>query len=318
MNDEPMVYLNGRMVKASQASIPIYDAAVVMGATISEVTRSFGHRPFRLKAHLQRLLGNLQIAGFDIAMDEGKLMRITEELIENNAALIDPQDDLGIVHFASAGPISTYAGKPATNVPPSPTLCVHTYPLPFEQWASKHQSGQHLVTVSVRHLPPQCCNPRLKHRSRMHLYLAQQEAKNVDPDSEPLLLDLGGQVTETPKANFLMVQNGALVSPTTRNILPGISRHVVKELAEHLGIEFVERDFPLSVAMAAKEALTCSTSSCLLPVTRINAHSIGTGRPGKLFQKLIYAWSELVGVDILSQSRKGADRRTRSLATKKV
>ena len=52
-----------------------------------------------------------------------------------------------------------------------------TFPLPFELWAEKYTTGQHLVTPSVRHLPPECLDPKIKARSRMHWYLADEQAR---------------------------------------------------------------------------------------------------------------------------------------------
>ena len=52
---EPLVYLNGRMVPASQAHLAIYDAGIVLGATVTEMTRTFRLEPFRLDDHLDRL-----------------------------------------------------------------------------------------------------------------------------------------------------------------------------------------------------------------------------------------------------------------------
>src|SRR2546429_9604409 len=97
------------------------------------------------------------------------------------------------------------------------------------------RDGAHLVTPSVRHVPPQCYDPKMKYRSRMHYYLADQEARLVDPDALALLLDLDGNITETSGANFQIVEDGRIISPTTRNTLPGVSRAMVIELAGNLG-----------------------------------------------------------------------------------
>src|SRR5262249_8207647 len=130
--------------------------------------------------------------------------------------------------------------------------------------------GQHLVTPSVRHVPPQCLDPKIKHRSRLHFHLADQEARLVDPEALALLLDLDGNVTETATANFLIVERGRVTSPTTRNTLPGISRATVIDLCGRLGLPFVERDFQVHDALNADEAFTTSTPYCLMPVTRLN------------------------------------------------
>src|SRR5947209_18839491 len=138
----------------------------------------------------------------------------------------------------------------------------------FEFWASKLDTGAHFVTPSIRHVPPQCYDPKMKYRSRMHFYLADQEARLVDPNAAALLLDLDGNVTETATANFLIVERGTIVSPSRVNILPGISRATVIELASRLGIRFLERDLPVGDALNAAEAFITGTPYCLMPVTK--------------------------------------------------
>ena len=99
------------------------------------------------------------------------------------------------------------AGRPRART----TDCLrHTFPMPFELWATKMFVGQHFVTPSIRHVPPQCFDPKMKYRSRMHYYLADQEARLVDPDAAALLLDLDGNVTETSGANFFIVERGTV------------------------------------------------------------------------------------------------------------
>ena len=121
----------------------------------------------------------------------------------------------------------------------------------------------------------------MKYRSRMHFYLADQEARLVDPEATALLLDLDGNVTETSGANFLLVEKDTIVSPTTANTLPGISRAMVMELAGKLGIGFLERDSQVYHVMNADEAFLASTPYCLMPVTKINGALVGSGRPGR-------------------------------------
>ena len=295
---EPIVFLSGRMVPASQASIAIFDAGIVLGATVTEMTRTFQRQPWRLRDHVERLFRSLRYTRMDIGMTVDDLVRITLEVVEHNAALLPPGGELGIIHFVTAGEFPVYAGSAGRAARTTPTVCVHTFPMPFELWAKKAEHGQHLVTPAIRHVPPQCYDPKMKYRSRMHYYLADQEARVADPDAAALLLDLDGNVTETGGANFLIVERGTIVSPTTRNILPGISRQMVIELAAKLGIPFVERDFQVYNVINADEAFTASTPYCLLPVTKINGLSIGDGRPGPIYHRLLDAWSEAVGTNV--------------------
>lgn len=306
---EPIVFLNGRMVPASQAHLAIYDAGIVLGATVTEMTRTFHKRPWRLEEHLDRLFRSLRYTRMDIKMSKKQLAEVSYELVTKNAALLGEGEELGLIHFVTAGEYATYAGSSGNAARTTPTVCAHTFPMPFELWAKKMQSGQHLVTPSIRHVPPQCYDPKMKYRSRMHYYLADQEARLMDPEAAALLLDLDGNVTETGGANFLIVERGVIVSPTTRNTLPGISRAMVIELAAKLGIGFVERDIQVYNVINADEAFTASTPYCVMPVTKINGAPIGDGKPGPVWRRLLTAWSEVVGVDIGRQIQEGAKRR---------
>lgn len=298
---EPLVYLNGNLVPASQACLKIYDAGLVLGATVTEMTRTFRHRPYRLEDHLARLFRSLKYTRMATGLTPGELERISRELVTNNAKLIGPGDELGLIHFVTAGEFPVYAGSAASSDSMQPTVCAHTFPLPFQLWARKMQLGAHVVTPSIRHVPPQCFDPKMKYRSRMHYFLADHEARLADPEAVALLLDLDGNVTETSGANFLIVERGTIVSPTLRNILPGISRQTVIELAARLDIPFVERDIQVHSVMNADEAFLASTPFCLMPVTRINGVAIADGRPGPLYRQLMEAWSAAIGVDIAGQ-----------------
>ena len=309
-NAEPIVYLREEYLPASKAKLNIYDAGIVLGATVTEMLRTFRHKLFKTTEHVQRIARALKYVRFDIGMSPNDLAGIVERVTAHNAALLHPDDELGVVIFITAGEFPIYAGGAAASARLQPTVCVHSFPLPYELWAAKLETGQHLVTPSIRHVPPQCYDPKMKYRSRMHYYLGDQEARLVAPDASALLLDLDGNVTETGGANFLMVEDGTIVSPTLRNILPGISRGMIRELAERLGIPFVEREFQVFNVINAQEAFTASTPYCLLPVTKINGLPIGDGRPGPIFQRLISAWSEDLGLDIAAQFRDGAARRT--------
>lgn len=298
---EPQVYLNGNIVPASQATLNIYDLGVVLGATVTEMVRTFHHHLYRLDDHLARIERSLRYVRFDISMTMNELGHVCTELTKTNAALLQQDEELGLVIFVTAGENRIYADSAGASARQTPTICVHTFRLPFELFAKKMSEGVHVVTPSTRHVPPQCYDPNMKYRSRMHYYLADQEAHLVDPDAVALLLDLDGNVTETGGANFLMVENGTIVSPTLRNTLPGISRKTIIELAESLNIPFVVRDIQPFNVINADEAFLATTPYCMMPVTKINGITIGSGGPGEIFNKLMEAWSREVDIDILGQ-----------------
>jgi branched-chain amino acid aminotransferase len=300
-NKEPVVYIYGELVPASQAHIAIFDLAVVLGATVTDMSRTFKHEPFRLDDHVNRFYRSCKYARIAPPISAEETEAKTRELIAHNAGLIEPDQELGVIYFISPGQASTYAGAAGATPDMKPTFCIHSFPLPFQLWRKKVAEGFHVVTPSTRHVPPICVDPKIKNRSRLHFWIADQETHAVDADAMTLLLDLDGNVTETSGSNFIIVRDGQVISPSRRNILGGISLATVRDLCGKLGIPFVERDFQVYDIINADEAMLPSTPYCMAPATKVNNVPIGDGKPGPVYAKLMAAWSELVGIDILEQ-----------------
>jgi branched-subunit amino acid aminotransferase/4-amino-4-deoxychorismate lyase len=225
----------------------------------------------------------------------------TEELAGANCKLLQPHEDIGIVHFVTPGENMLYAGSAGAAGPLSPTICIHSFPLRFSMWRHLFVEGAHVVTPSIRHIPPQCIEPKMKNRSRLHWFLADKQSQCVDPRAITLLLDLDGNVTECAGSNFVIIKGNTIISPTTRNILWGVSLQTVKELAPSIGMEFIEKDFQPYDVINADEAWLTTTPYCLAPCTKINNIPIGDGKPGPWFKKMIAAWGARVGSDIAAQ-----------------
>jgi branched-chain amino acid aminotransferase len=298
---EPVVYLNGEFVPASQAKLNIYDLGLVMGATLTEMTRTFRHAPYRVEDHVARLYRSLKYAGIAVPLTPQQMVAKTNELAENNCQLLSTAEDLGIVHFVTPGENLLYAGSAGASGPLRPTICIHSFPLRFSLWRHLFSDGAHVVTPSTRHIPPQCVEPKMKNRSRLHWFLADRQTQAVDPRAVTLLLDLEGNVTECAGSNFVIVKDGTIITPTTRNILWGVSLQTVKELAATVGLGFVEKDFQTYDVVNADEAWLTTTPYCLAPCTKINNIPIGSGMPGPCFKRMIQAWSKRVGMDIEAQ-----------------
>ena len=301
----PIAFLNGQFVAADQLKLSVFDIGFVQGVAVAEQIRTFGGRLFRLEQHLARLQHSLEIIGVDPGMTAGDLRTAALELAAKNHALLAAGDDLGLSIFVTPGLYPTFDPQRSTG----PTVGMHTYPVPFSLWAEKYEQGQHLVTARTRQVSPRNWPPDLKCRSRMHYYLADLEARNVDPLARAVLLDLEGYVSEASTANILVFHaDSGLESPPIDTILPGLSLATLHELAGELAIPFrYERLTPEDLARA-DEILLCSTSPCVLPVVRLDGKTIGDGRPGNVFRRLLAAWGEMVGVDIAAQARRFATR----------
>lgn len=307
-NSHPIVWINGQFQPVDDAKLHVFDKGIVHGASITEMLRTFGHRPFRVEEHLDRLFASLEAVGFSVSVSRAKLEGIVADVAEHNAAFIPETHDLGMIVFATPGTNLTYVGM--TGERNSETMCVHTFPLPFELWAEKMTAGQKLVIPQVRAIPAECIDPRIKHRSRLHWHLADREARLKEPGASALVLDSEGRLTETSSGNFFVVIDGEIVTPSPERCLGGISQRVVRELAETLGIPYRSADLRPGDLQNATEAFTSSTPYCLMPVASVNGEAVGESISGPIYRKLIAAWNELVGVDIIEQIQNGAKDRT--------
>jgi branched-chain amino acid aminotransferase len=299
---EPIAYLNGSLITTSQAAVPVSDAGFVLGVTVAEQLRTFNGKLFRLDEHLVRLERSLAIVGVDPGHSQAELADIAQRLVEHNHKLLSPGDDLGLTMFVTPGPYPTMVADPAAI---GPTVCLHTFPVPFRLWASKYREGEALCTTAVEQVSTRSWPAELKCRSRMHYFLADRQARTTYPGARAVMLDEDGMVTESTTANVLIYrQDEGIVTPPAAKILPGISLAVLKELAQKMGIRFRERNLAPHDLAAADEVLLCSTSPCVLPVTKFNGQPIGAGVPGKVHGQLLAAWSQLVGLDIGAQAQR--------------
>jgi branched-chain amino acid aminotransferase len=296
---EPVAFLDGRWIPESAAAVPVGDAGFVLGATVTEQLRTFAGELFRLDEHLARLLYSLKIIGVDPGMTRDQFATLAREIVARNHCLLAPNDDLGLSIFVTPGGYPAYSPPGPTR----PTVCLHTYPLPFHLWVDKYRQGQALATTDIEQVSPRCWPADLKCRSRMHFYLADRQARVQDPQARALLFDAQGFATEASTANVLVCRAAeGLLSPPAQKILHGISLAVVLDLARGLGIPTAERDLTAEEVGSADEVWLTSTPMCLLPVVRFNGRPIGAGHPGPLFHRILAAWSEMVGIDIAAQA----------------
>lgn len=300
---EPLAYFDGRFVPQGEARLALNDAGFVSGATVTDLVRTFAHRLFRLPDHLRRFRQSCELARVPQPLADDELTAIAARLVSHNAALLRPGQDLALVLFATPGPVGYYLGQPGGPGDGPPTLGLHTFPLPFARYARLFREGARLVVPATRQVPAASIDPHIKQRSRLHWWLAEQEARQIDPGASALLLDADGLVTETAFANLLVVHGGTVRTPPRAGVLAGVSLQLVEELCGQLGIPFEERPLRLADCQAADEAMLSCTSFCLAGVCRVQGTPLAF--PGPVCERLLRAWGEQVGVDIRTQILSG-------------
>jgi len=106
------------------------------------------------------------------------------------------------------------------------------------------------------------------------------------------------------------VNGETLRTPRAELVLGGISRETLIEIASCLDLTVEEADLTPGDIATAEEVLTTSTPYCVVPVTKFNGQPVGSGSPGPQFRRLIAAWSESLGVDIVQQAELVAAERS--------
>ena len=299
-SEERVVYLDGKFVPESEAKISIFDTSFHNAYMVHEAIRTFNGKLFKLEQHTARLFRSLRCARINAGMSPSEMKKISLEILEANQLLLRKNDDYWIFQHVSAGvvPQFRYEGRAYKDF----TVIIYCWTLPFKAYARYYEVGAHAITPWVRRISPQCIDPKIKSCSRMDLNLGTSEAKLIDPDGYCLLLDEQANVAEGDGYNFFIVSKGVLRTPSLRNVLGGISRETVIELAKEMKICVEETDMQTYDVYNADEAFFTATSYCILPVTKFNGIQIGQGKPGPLTKRLLEAWSNKVGVNIVKQA----------------
>ncbi|QDT97478.1 aminotransferase class IV [Gimesia aquarii] len=311
---EPQAYLNGAYIPFSEAKLSVTDLGIVYGAAVTEMIRTFAHQLFMLDEHLDRLYSALEYACIEPVPQKSELRQVCETVIEHNARLLPPEHDLGLTVFITAGHNLPYLGLSELEMCRTPTVCVHSFPLAFELWDQKYNTGQYLQKAEGQQLNKSIFDPRIKSRSRIHLYRADKLVRKENPQASALLFDQSGFAAETTIGNFYLVKDNIIKTPRPEYVLGGISQTVLAQFTKQLGLYYEETDISSNAIIDADEALTSSTAYCLMPVTHFNSQPISDGRPGPVFQKLLSAWSQSVGVDIVEQATQVGEARRKSIS----
>jgi D-alanine transaminase len=277
----PIVYLNGEYVDLSDAKVSVEDRGFLFADGVYEVVRYYHGRAFRLAEHLRRLDHSASGARLSLPDAVRDLPSIIERVLTDSSASGDGevyvQCTRGVAHPRSHPfPLET-----------RPTLLVMPIPLhaPPEQALT---DGLSVITA------PDLRWGRCDIKSTMLLpnIIAKQQAR--EQGAFEAVLVRGDVITEGASSNVFAVIDGHLTThPANHAVLGGISREVVLELAQELGLQPREVPFTLEQLRCSQEVMLSSTTIEVLPVTRVDGLAIGDGLPGSMALRLYEAFQKL-------------------------
>lgn len=277
--EDQIVYLNGRFIPISQATVSVLDRGFVFGDGVYDVIPVYQRRMFRAKQHLARLARSLQETQIENAYSNEDWLRIIERLIEEFGVadqLVYLQVTRGVAPRAHAFP---------ANVTPTVFAMAYALPVPSVQ---ARENGVACVTMEDQRWLH--CN--IKSISLLGNILAAQNA--AEQGATETIQFRNGLLTEASSSNVWIVQKGKLIGPRKNNlVLEGIRYGLFEELCAEHDIPFKLRDTTKEEVFGADEVLLSSAAKEVLPVTSIDGQKIGAGEPGPMYGSLYALYQKL-------------------------
>ena len=268
----PQVYLNGQYLPLEEAKIPVLDRGFLFGDGVYEVIPAYAGHLFRLEQHLERLDNSLRAIRMEPPLPHGEWRQILETLVRQGQA------DQSIYLQVTRGA----AGNRDHEIPRdiSPTLFAMASPLP-EPAPERMKNG--ISAITLDDIRWQHCN--IKAITLLANVLLKQQA--IDEHAAEAILIRDGQAVEGSVSNVFIVKEGLIITPPKSNqLLPGITRDLVLELAAAAGMPYAEASIGLSDLEQADEIWLTSSTKEVMAVTRLNGAAVADGRPGPVWARV--------------------------------
>lgn len=273
------VYLNGETMDISEAKVPVEDRGFLFADAVYEVIRFYNGQLFYYDAHFQRLLDSLDGLGLPHPDGLTNLRQVCQDLIETND-LVD-----GTVYLQiTRGSAPRTHGFPEN---PEPNFVVIARAKEALDPAAVEQG---VATITLPDIRWGLCY--LKTTGLLPNVLGKQRAHEEGAFEALLVRD--GLVTEGTSSNVFMVEKGTIYTYPLANILPGVTRSIVLDLARKAGYTVSEQGLPLDRYLQANEVFLSGTTSEVMPVVSIDDQTIGSGSAGPVAMTLFEAYQDLI------------------------
>ena len=269
-------YVNGHFYAHGEAMVHVEDRGFQFADGVYEVWAVFDGRLADFKGHMDRLERSLEELHIDRPMSRAALTNVLRETVRRNRV----RDGLCYIQITRG---QARRDHPFPDPPVAPSLIVTSRSVDQQAAAKKAEKGAAVVTVPETRWAR--CD--IKSVALLPNILAKQAAKEKGA-AEAWFVDDLGLVTEGSSTNAWIVDaDGVLrTRDTTANILRGITRHNLIDLAHEAGIEVSQRPFSVEDAKQAREAFFTAASAFVMPVISVDGAKIGDGKPGPITSKL--------------------------------
>jgi len=272
------VYVNGKIMPADQAVVPVYDHGFVYGEGVYETMRTYNRVPFLYDRHMRRLRQSSERILLDVPFDDAAMIGWIDQTIEAGGPMEEAY--VRVLHTRGVGDL-TYDLKST----PQPTTVVIVKP--FEAYPPRvYNDGIRIALVDMLRNHPKSVNPIIKSNNLLNNALAMQTAYRTGAE-EGLMCNYRGELSECSQSNFFLVRGGAVLTPKSEaGLLEGITRAFLFELGRELGLDVREETLYPKDLETADEMFITSTTRELSPVVNVDGRVVGSGKPGPITKQL--------------------------------
>lgn len=286
---QAMVNVNGVLSDAAHATISVLDHGFLYGEGVYEVLRTYEGRLFLFDRHMRRLRASASRLQLEIATPDAEFERRCVETMRA-AGLGVPGADAYVRVLVTRG-VGEISYDPGACGAPSIVVIAKPH---VDAPASAYTDGVRVALVDVVRNHPATVNPLIKSNNLLNNALGAQEAMRRGA-FEGVMRNYRGEIVECTTANIFVVRDGIVTTPPLdAGLLGGLTREFLIEVAAQHGIVIREGILHDADLIGADEAFLSSTTRELVPITRVDDHTIGTGRPGPLTQQLLQAFRDAV------------------------
>jgi len=285
--EEPLVYIDGKFYPKSEAKISVYDHGFLYGDGVFEGIRAYNGVVFKLKEHIDRLYKSAKTLMLEIPLSREEMIKAVLETLRRNK-LVDAY--IRLVVTRGVGDLGLDPRKCK-----KPTVIIIAEKMITLYKGDPLSKGVKAAICWVRRDPVDGTSHEVKSLNYLNSVLAKIEANLLGVD-EAIFLNSQGYIVEGTADNIFLVMDGKLVTPpTTTGAMAGITRQVVLEIAEKLGIPVEERNITPHEAFNADEVFFTGTAAEIIPVVEINGRVIGDGKPGEITRRIAEEFRKLRG-----------------------
>ncbi len=271
------VFIEGEYVAPEEAKISVFDPGFTRGDAVYDTVSVWKGQFFRLSDHIERFFRSCERGRLVCPHAPDEVEEILAQCVHRGGL-----ESAYVQMIVTRGPFPSLERR-------DPRLCENRFialavPYIWVVPPERHGEGIDLAIASTRRTPVEAIDPRMKNFNWLDLQGGLFEALDRGADTV-VLCTTSGLLAEGPGFNLFLISDGKLFTPRL-NVLEGITRSTVFDLAKELGLPAKEADMEPGELRDADEAFICSTAGGIMPVAKVDGERLGNGRAGEISLQL--------------------------------